>query len=168
MRLLSSPRARLALRLIPLAIALWWLTDYAASRYRIGIHTAAEQCLPWRVWFYDLKASAAPRDGYLAYRARGLEPWLADGTIIVKQLRGLPGDRLTVAGTHVAINGRVIGDLQPAVLATIGRSLGSLQRDIVLESNEFAMFGSLPGSFDARYTGPISREQVLGRAWPLW
>lgn len=168
MSTLTSPRALLALRLIPLALALWWITDYAAGRYRIGIHTAEEQCLPWRVWFYDLKAPAAPREGYLAYRARGLEPWLADGTIIVKQLRGLPGDRLTVAGMQVAVNGNVIGELQPAVLQTIGRSLDSLQRDVVLGNDELALFGSLPGSFDARYTGPIAREQVLGRAWPLW
>ena len=82
-------------------------------------------------------------------------------------MRGLPGDAVTVAGRHVAINGEEVGvaklqayDHSPLVPIT----------PTVIPPGHYYVQGTSPDSFDSRYqdSGLVRAEQVVGVVVPLY
>ncbi|HVR48463.1 MAG TPA: conjugative transfer signal peptidase TraF [Pseudorhodoferax sp.] len=84
-----------------------------------------------------------------------------------KQVRGVPGDEVTVEGRLVRINGQPVGlarthaqDRHPLVPIA----------PQVIPAGHYYVQGSSPDSFDSRYgdSGLVRIEQVLGVAIPLF
>ena len=101
-------------------------------------------------------------DGEAKARYPGLR-----GQPFFKIVRGLPGDAVTVAGRHVAINGEEVGvaklqayDHSPLVPIT----------PTVIPPGHYYVQGTSPDSFDSRYqdSGLVRAEQVVGVVVPLY
>ncbi|NMV21768.1 S26 family signal peptidase, partial [Vibrio parahaemolyticus] len=75
-------------------------------RYRIGIDTQQERCLPdTTVYLIDLWNKEPVKDGLYAFHSKGLAPLYNDGTRMLKRLTGMPGDEVKVTPEHVLVNG---------------------------------------------------------------
>ncbi len=101
-------------------------------------------------------------DGEAQMRYPGLR-----GQPFFKIVRGLPGDAVTVADRHVAINGEEVGvaklqayDHRPLVPIT----------PTVIPPGHYYVQGTSPDSFDSRYqdSGLVRAEQVVGVVVPLY
>jgi len=91
----------------------------------------------------------------------------ANGSIlVVKYLAGLPGDSLEIKGDRVSVAGRDFGPLD--LLEKLEVQPGHYDRVQILQDGQLAMMGTEPGSFDARYWGPINFEEVVGVVYPIW
>lgn len=117
----------------------------------------------------------------------------ADGKRLVKRVVGLPGDRLTVVGSELFINGKPIsygpanakwsrhltsserqavevteerlGAVRHPVLENAGRRLSALPREYVVPVGSYFMMGdNRDRSLDSRSFGSVPREQIVGRA----
>ena len=84
-----------------------------------------------------------------------------------KQIRGVPGDRVTVVGRQVFVNNVAVGvakemtfDRRP--LAPIG--------DTVIPPGHYYVQGTHPDSFDSRYraSGLVRTDQLIGKVIPLF
>ncbi|NNA12946.1 pilus assembly protein [Pseudomonas lundensis] len=139
-----------------------------ASRYSIAIASQDSLCLPpYRLWIIDKSNSDLVRGGIYAFHSKGLSPIFHDGTIIVKVLEGMPGDIAKVTLDETTINGVTIGKgLQVATQQGIDPQ--KYVREGVIGQGNYWFFGRTPDSFDSRYWGSASTDQIIGKAYPIW
>lgn len=161
-------RRAVFLQLMLLVLAGAGLGELAARRFMLGIDGQAVRCLPWQAFLVDRWRNPPRRLRFVAFRARGLAPLIADGTVLVKQLIGMPGDRMRVRGGRFRINDVDYGRLDPTILARLGAHSGDDGPERVLADGEYALLGTHPAAFDSRYYGAVTAAQVLGEATPLW
>lgn len=188
-RSMSSPEATTATSRAQARSARWWAIGLAkasvalaivylplawfADHYRIVYDSVkGANCLPYSVFLVDLRDRATDRGQYIAFVTRQMEPFYADGTIAVKQIAAVPGDRVQVSTQGVAINGHVQGALlhlkEGERLWRMGRRISDVERDELVPQGHLWMMGTNPRSYDSRYWGYIENEQIIGRAIPLW
>jgi conjugal transfer pilin signal peptidase TrbI len=167
----------------------WWLVGVAkasialailyaplgwfAGHYRIVYDaTKGVSCLPYRLFLVDLTDRNASRGEYVAFVSRQMEPFYVNGTWVVKIVAGMPGDHVQVSESGVAINGSRWGGLvhlrAGERLWRMGRRVKDVVRDEHIPQGRLWMMGTHPRSYDSRYWGYISNEQVVGRAIPIW
>lgn len=144
-----------------------------SGHYRIVYDSIkGENCLPYSVFLVDLRDRVTDRGEYIAFVTRQMEPFYANGTVAVKLIAGVPGDRVQVGTEGVAINGHRWGALlhlkDGEKLWRMGRRLSDVERDEVIPEGHLWMMGTNPRSYDSRYWGYIDNEQIIGRAIPLW
>jgi conjugal transfer pilin signal peptidase TrbI len=126
------------------------------------------RCLPpYRVFLVDRHARDVARGGLVAFHARGLAPYFADGTVVIKALAGLPGDRVEVTAERVWVNGVVRAE-GLALARTLGKRPEDFVRAETVPPGHLWVLGASPDSFDARYWGMLPEAQVVGRAYALF
>ncbi|RTL56490.1 MAG: conjugative transfer signal peptidase TraF [Rhodocyclaceae bacterium] len=89
------------------------------------------------------------------------------GQPFFKIVRGLPGDRITVADHQVAVNGESMGAAKPH--AWDGRPLTPITPGVI-PAGHYYVQGTSPDSFDSRYreSGLVAADQVIGHVMPLF
>lgn len=152
-----------------LMIAMCLAGFYVAGRYRLGVDSQVEKCLPGYTFFLVDRWDRALTKGLVySFHARGMEPFFADGTRMVKILRGVPGDAVEIdAAAVVRINGQEVGRGLP-LAAALGASDSQFKGHTTLGEGRLWFMGENPLSFDSRYWGTVQKEQVIGRAYPLF
>ena len=100
---------------------------------------------------------------------------------LLKRVVGVPGDRLSVAGGHLYVNGvsaadgfvRVAGgQREPTLPGPDALAPWSLHRPFTVPAGAYFVMGdNRTDSDDSRYWGTVARDQIMGRAffiyWPL-
>jgi len=84
-----------------------------------------------------------------------------------KQIRGVPGDRVTVVGRQVFVNGQPVGF---AKAYTFDRHALDPIAETVIPPGYYYVQGTHPDSFDSRYraSGLVRANQVIGKVNPLF
>lgn len=94
------------------------------------------------------------------------------GVAVIKEVAGVPGDRIAVDENGVRVNGTHRGVLLHAAeggkLWAMGRRVSDYLRNEPVPAGHLWMMGTNERSYDSRYWGYITDEQVIGRAIPLW
>lgn len=88
-------------------------------------------------------------------------------TDLVKRVIGLPGDVLTSKGNTIYVNGKPLAENWPH-----NEPLGPPIGHVVVPANHYFMMGDNHNdSCDSRSWGPITRSEIIGKAflriWPL-
>jgi conjugal transfer pilin signal peptidase TrbI len=143
------------------------------TRYWIAIDgEKGEHCLPYSVFLVDTHDQHIGRGDYVAFVSRHMTPFYPDGIRVLKLVTAVPGDHVVVDVVGVSINGTRWGDLlhvQPGQrLWRMGQRAVDYARDEHVPAHHWWVMGTSPRSFDARYWGYITDEQIIGRARPLW
>ncbi len=161
-------RVEIFARLLLVTLAAAAACDWGTGRFAIGIDGQQVRCLPWTAFLIDRSRTAPQRLAFVAFRARGLAPLIADGTVLVKQVIGVPGDLVQVREGRYRVNGVDRGRIDPTLVARVGTPAGGDGRAHALAAGEYAVLGQHPASFDSRYFGAVRRSQLIGEATPLW
>ncbi len=84
-----------------------------------------------------------------------------------KQIRGVPGDRITVAGRQVFVNNQAVGIAKAHTFD--GHPLDPIGA-LVIPAGHYYVQGSNPDSFDSRYlaSGLVRTSQVIGKVTPIF
>ena len=155
-------------RALPALAVVVVIGAYLAARFAIGIDDQVHRCLPpYGVFLVDRHDRTIPRGGLVAFRARGLAPYFADGTVVIKALAGLPGDAVEVTTEAVRVNGVVRAE-GLALARTLGKTPADFVRAETVPPGHLWVLGASPDSFDARYWGMLPVGQVVGRAYALF
>jgi conjugal transfer pilin signal peptidase TrbI len=126
--------------------------------------------LPCRVALLRYGAHALERGDYVVYafdgEAQARYPGLR-GQPFFKIVRGLPGDRVSVEGRVVTINGQIVGE---AKTHAYDRQALEPIHATVIPAGHYYVQGTSPDSFDSRYrsSGLVRADQVLGTVIPLF
>jgi conjugal transfer pilin signal peptidase TrbI len=182
MNLHASPRARAMVLLLRHMRRRWYLhlpvfAIWAFAYLRLFVDPTPRVpvlfnwtgSLPCHVaWLRDRPASIQ-RGDYVVFAFDGeaqlIHPGL-QGQPFFKIVRGVPGDRVTVADRTVSINGEVVGI---AKTHSFDRRPLKPIADVVIPPGHYYVQGTSPDSFDSRYraSGLVRDEQVLGTVVPL-
>ena len=160
-------RALVALTVCGAAV---WLP---AVRYRlVGDPTVGEHCLSFKLYLVDLHDKDLGRGDYVVFRSRATEPFYPTGTLMLKRIVGVSGDVVRVDPSGVFVNGALQGRLTHAQpggrLWRMGRPVEAFARNERIPMGKWWVMGTNERSFDSRYWGYVSAEQIVGRAWPIW
>ena len=141
---------------------------YAVARYGLAIDPQAVRCLPEvRAVLIDRWQPPTARGDLVVFEAQGLEPAFADGTLLVKRLAGLPGDRIDVTAKGVRVNGQLLAE-GLALAGKLGHDPADFTRHYRVPQGQFLALGSDPSSLDGRYYGPLPQDRIRGRARVLF
>ncbi len=80
---------------------------------------------------------------------------------ILKQIVGIPGDKVVINQFGITINGKRIETSMPQHIDSQGRKMPLGKVEKVLEVDEYILMGRHPLSLDSRYLGTFSRKQIL-------
>jgi signal peptidase I len=97
----------------------------------------------------------------------------ADKPVWIKRVVGVGGDRVAISGKHLVVNGKVVSD--PPIFKRnpyYSHLQGMEFKETVVPKGHVLLFGDNSwSSCDSRYWGPISEEQIIGKAfvrfWPF-
>lgn len=92
--------------------------------------------------------------------------YLPIGIPLIKHIAAGAGDAICASNLTVSINGKTIAHQ----LATdrAGRSLPRWNGCRRLNLDEYFLLAEAPDSFDSRYFGSVTGNQIIGRLVPLW
>ncbi len=163
-----EPWSRFALKALAALVIIGGTLGYAHARYTIGMDSQKIRCLdPYRVFVID-RWNLEPENGILmAFRSNELKPFYPDGTVVVKQIRGMPGDTIKVTTDATYINGGQISHGTAKLAEKLPRPAESYEREFTLADGEYFFMGWHEQSYDSRYWGVVRGNQLLGVAKPL-
>ena len=102
-----------------------------------------------------------------------IEEFLADGGYVpagvplIKHIAALPGQRICRIGGTITVEMRVIGNARQR--DSKNRPLPYWQGCLTLGDHQiFLMNTAVPDSLDGRYFGPFERNEIIGRAVPIY
>lgn len=167
-RLSRTEKAVLVAINLLLAPLLLWIVAVNVFHvpYHIGVDGQKERCLPWSVFLIKRAppGNILPGD-LLQFKAADIGHGFS-GLVFIKQVAGVPGDRIRVSNDTLYINDRPVDNLW--LVKTLGKKTGDFDRSFTVPPGEYFMMGTTPQSFDGRYWGTIHASQILGSATPLF
>lgn len=95
------------------------------------------------------------------------------GCDFIKRVIAVPGDTISVKNNHYVVNGQVLEENYiPSDFKTLPGNYTEDGRVITLSANEYFVSGdNRPYSSDSRQWGPITKNEIVGRAffryWPI-
>ena len=134
------------------------------SSWRVAINVTPS--LPGHVYLIDLKDKTPVTEGLIAFKARAMQP-IPDGVTVIKVVRGVSGDLVTVINRRVEVNGRWVAHAKPT--SRTGEPLVPIATQTIPNGRVF-VYAPHPDSFDSRYAVPglIEESQIIGRAYELF
>jgi len=142
--------------------------QYIGERFLIGIDSQKTLCIgSERIYLIDRKSPLPWRGDIFAFTAdERMAPYFKPGTIMVKYLAAVPGDRVVVDQEGVHVNGKlVVRGLQLA--KKLKRPKTAFFADFIVPPERYFAVGIHPRSFDSRYWGLVRKDQILGIAHPI-
>nr|WP_269448191.1 signal peptidase I [Lysobacter gilvus] len=85
----------------------------------------------------------------------------------IKRVVGLPGERVDASGERVSIDGVPLRETWRTT-PNVGASPGTYERITLGPDDYFLMGDNRPNSEDSRYTGPVERAAIQGKARTIW
>lgn len=139
------------------------------SRYQFGYDPQLYKCIPeYSIYLIDKKDTKLVKGNIYAFQSEGMKPFFKNGVTMLKYLRGVPGDEVEInSGTEILVNGdrqgiglRYAEKLGVGPEAFIGKT--------ILQDENYWFMGTSSFSFDSRYWGTVKKQQVIGRAYPIF
>lgn len=139
------------------------------NRYRLGIDPQKSRCLPQQFFLIDRHNQSLILGQLYAFRAKNTTLFFRDGTQLVKRLVAGPGDRVAISEltAEIRINGHLIATGLP-LTDKLKRPLAHFAGQRQLPSGEYWFLGECDNSFDSRYWGAVTEQQIIGRAYALF
>jgi conjugal transfer pilin signal peptidase TrbI len=139
-----------------------------SKHFGIMVDTQENRCIPeYSVYFIKKNVKAIEKGKIYVFGALGLEPFFSDSTPIGKYAVGIQGDLVVQNEQGVFINNQIIAAGFP-VADKLGGDETQFYKSYTIQPNQIFFTGTANRSFDSRYWGTASLEQVKGEAIPLW
>lgn len=147
--------------------AFWWM-PWAVRHVGLGVDWQRQPSNRFRVYLHLKTQTVCHRGDYVPFSVQGLAPLVPDGTLFVKRLAGVAGDRIEIRQRELLINDRSVATINPVILAKAGLAQSRLSEYSVIPDGQVLLLGTTASSFDSRYFGLVSTDQLRGQAWPIW
>lgn len=163
-RTVERSRRRALLRLAPLT-AILLTAGAAADRLPSPLLINETPSLPRGLYLRQADAPPARGDVVAASQPEHARPYLAvlgvpEDLPLIKRVGAVPGDHICADGRHLILPFRTVpvGGYDRS-----GRPLPVWTGCRTLAPGEVLLLGDSATSFDGRYFGPVTRDQLLGR-----
>lgn len=152
--------------LLPFCIAavITAATTWFSHSYKLILVLNSDKCIPGSVFVVDTRQKHV-NSGELVMFMSPQTDILPSGINIIKLVAGVQGDRVEVGQFSVSNNSHKF----PAPIDSAAKALNIDTRTLTgtrtVEKDRLFVLGTLAGSYDSRFFGPIKTQQVIGRAY---
>lgn len=155
-----------------LIVVLYSALEWTSNNYRLGLDLMeGEKCLPYTAYIIDLNDKDIRKDDFFAFSSKGMGPFYRDGTQAIKIAAAMPGDLIAI-DKNVRINHQKFGEMthlkKGGRLYEMGKRVKDYQREEIVPEGKIFALATHPRSYDSRYWGYVTKQQVIGRAIPLF
>lgn len=149
----------------------WWLYvlagagfAYSMNHYRIALNMS--DSLPESMYLVVLDSKPTAVGDFVAFEWQRNMFYRRDWTF-VKRVAGVAGQKVTLQGRQVFIDGKPVGYAKPRSLR--GEPLSPIKEGVIPEGYVYAQ-APHPDSLDSRYevTGLIQTARVVGKAYAIF
>lgn len=140
------------------------------SRFTFAAGPYAKSCIPeYSLYLVDKKDKKIIRNKIYAFKSKDLSPIYKKNTKMIKYIRAMPGDTVEINKTNqILINGQLYATGLMLAQEKLGQPYSYFQGEKKLTENQYWALGTSEDSFDSRYWGAISREDIIGRVYPIF
>jgi conjugative transfer signal peptidase TraF len=92
--------------------------------------------------------------------------WLFKGSLVLKPVAAVAGDRILITDEGLSINKRYVGPVYS--YDTQGLPLPVLRMSYTLKEGQIFLASTYPRSFDSRYFGPVNTKDIIAQVIPLF
>ena len=92
--------------------------------------------------------------------------WLLKGSLLLKPVAAVAGDRFRITDEGLSINKRYVGPVYS--YDTQGLPLPVLRTSYILKEGQVFLASPYPRSFDSRYFGPVDKKDIIAEVTPLF
>lgn len=154
--------------LLALLLGSFWLVPWLNQRVGLGVDWQRQPSNPFRIYLHLKTVTHCQRGDYVPFAMQGFAPLVPDGTLFVKRVAGIAGDRLELRQGELWVNEQAVARINPVILAKAGLAQSRLSDLAVIPDGQVLLLGTAANSFDGRYFGLVSTAQLRGQAWPIW
>ena len=117
-------------------------------------------------WVFIVDKGTLPRKGDMVAFIPGPNAYYPDKLPFVKIVRGVGGDKVTIEGVDIVVNGQRLGAIKS--LTGANPKVTAMDEGAIPDGHYFVWSPS-PDSFDSRYKeiGYVENSRIIGRARPL-
>lgn len=94
--------------------------------------------------------------------------YISENEILLKRVIGIPGDKVRITQEGIYVNDDLIANTRIFVVDTNKRPLIYKTLDKTLMNNEYIIVGDSEKSFDSRYFGIVTSDEVISTVVPLY
>ncbi|MCG7877687.1 MAG: signal peptidase I [Candidatus Thiodiazotropha endolucinida] len=155
--------------MLMMGISIITLFNIATSRYRIAIDFESIRCIQeYSIYLVDKHDKEPKRNHLYMFNSKNLLPIYPKNTKMLKYLRGMPGDTVTIDhNDNIYIENQYIATGLSLAKSKLGQSKNTFRGTTVLQENQYWFLGTSSHSFDSRYWGTVKQSDILGRAYGL-
>lgn len=141
---------------------------FAAFNIRLGFGAQERDCIDAKMSLVRYKTpSTISRGDYVVFVAPDKMGYRFAGHLVIKEVGAVPGDKVTIQGDKLFINGKQAGVLDVADKASQLLRVKSFDRDEIVPQGEIFVMGTKPHTYDSRYWGLLPVKNVVGNAYPV-
>lgn len=140
-----------------------------AERFSFAVPAQDVSCLKARYFLVEKSAPTLNRERLIAFTMPVETQYFHKGTRWIKKLVGVPGDHIKVSREGVAVNDRYYAnDMNQLLMAMKLPNGDEFYREFDLSEGQYFMIGETPLSYDSRFWGPISTDDMTGNAYAIF
>lgn len=137
------------------------------SVFQLHYDPQRNSSLPYHAWVVVTFDDSVTHGDYVAFHTdERMSRYFPVDTSFIKEVIGMPGDHVVVSEGQVRVNGELFGALPLA--ETIGKPDSAFARELTVPEGHYWVMGTNPASYDSRYWGTISDDQIIGQGHPIW
>ncbi|MBO7082200.1 MAG: S26 family signal peptidase [Neisseriaceae bacterium] len=148
-------------------MALLLVTQNVLPNY-FAVYYDQTGCLSHRFYFWHKwQKQTIERGDTIFGKAVHMQPFVADGETIGKQVIGIAGDTVEIKNGIVKINGKQIGDVVYGA-KRLKLPITHWDKVYTLKHGELFLYGTSKKSYDSRYWGVYQESHVYGIVRPIF
>lgn len=136
----------------------WYFVNFAARDVKINDLVIA--CTPNK----EMAELALKRD-YILHSKYACN-WGSE--YLLKRVVAAPGDTVLVKNNQIYVNDKLLANSVILVADHLNQPLKSILQSATLDKNQYLLFGDTSSSFDSRYFGVVQRNNIKGKALPIY
>ena len=139
-----------------------------SQRYRLAYdpQTEKQRCLPWHIYIVDTKIKTVTsfKKGHLIAIKVPENPFYPIGTPFIKQVVGVSGSKIQIKNHNIMVDALVCHtiinrpDIKPYLALDNSR----------LKPGQLFVVGYRNNSLDSTYFGPITHQNIIGKAYAVF
>jgi len=140
------------------------------TRFTFAADPQSVRCIPnYSFYLVDKYDKEIERDALFAFRSKDLKPIYEKDTKMIKFVRALPGDTVEIdKNNQIHINNMLYATGLMWAQEKLGQPDSYFQGKSTLAENQYWFLGTSEKSFDSRYWGAVSHEEIIGRVYPIF
>lgn len=151
---------------ISVSLVIILLGSLFANRYTIAFNEQDSKSIPGTMWLVDKKNQSVTINSVIQFKPpvlpKPFHAYSGDDVLFIKFVKGMAGDVIKIDDNNVFINNELLTTISDEVVDKLDLVVNN--QEYTLKEDEFFVYGDHRRSYDSRYFGPVTINEIKGVA----